>query len=97
MVGSSRGSGLFLGQRRESQVRLHNAEVGEQFFGLLVLDARVDNDVVAGYPVHGRGNLVLVARLQRVENPENLVGVAASRGGVRKDGANRLLGIDDED
>ena len=70
---------------------------GEQLLGLVVLDAGVDDDVVAGDPVDGRRDAVLVARLQRVDHAEHLGRVAARRGWVREDQADRLLGVDDED
>lgn len=92
-----RRSDLVLGQRSEAQVRLDDAEVGEQLLGLLVLDRGVDNDVVARHPVDRSGDLVLVARLQRVDNAQDLVGVAASGSRVRQDGADRLLGVNDKD
>lgn len=85
------------GQRGEAQVRLDGAQVGEQLGGLLALDGGVDNDVVAGDPVDGGGDAVLVARLERVDDAQDLGAVAARRGRVREDGADRLLGVDDED
>lgn len=57
----------------------------------------MDDDVVAGDPVHGGGDLVLVAGLQGVDDTEDLGRVAAGGGGVRQDGADGLLGVDDED
>lgn len=88
---------LLLGQGSEAQVRLDDAEVGEQLLGLLILDRGVDNHVVAGDPVDGGGDLVLVARLQRVNDTQDLGRVAARRGRVGQDGADGLLGVDDED
>lgn len=57
----------------------------------------MDDDVVAGHPVDRGGDLVLVTSLERVDNAEHLGRVAAGRGGVGEDGADRLLGVDDED
>ena len=57
----------------------------------------MNDDVVAGDPVDGGGDAVLVAGLERVDDPEDLGGVAAGGGGVRKDGADLLGGVDDED
>jgi len=57
----------------------------------------VDNDIITGYPVDGRRHLVLVAGLQAVDDAEDLVAVAARGGGVGEDGADGLLGVDDED
>ena len=88
---------LSLGQRGEAQVRLDGAHLGEQLGGLVALDGGVDDDVVAGHPVDGRGDLVLVARLQRVDDAQDLSAVAARRRRVRQDGADRLLGVDEED
>lgn len=57
----------------------------------------MDDDVVTGNPVNGGGDLVLVTSLQGVDDTQHLVGVAAGRGRVGEDGANDLLGIDEED
>jgi hypothetical protein len=57
----------------------------------------VDDDVVAGDPVDRGGDAVLVARLQRVDDAEDLGAVAARRRRVRQDGADGLLGVDEED
>lgn len=94
-VGIRRSS--ILGESGEAQVRLDNANVGEDLLGLLGLDAGVDNDIVTRGPVDGSGDLVLVAGLEGVDDAEDLGAVAAGGGGVRQDGADRLLGVDDED
>ena len=47
--------------------------------------------------VDGRGDAVLVARLQTVEDAQDLGRVAAGRGRVAQDKTDRLLGVDDED
>jgi hypothetical protein len=47
--------------------------VGEEGLGLLVVDAGVDDDVLALLPVDGRRNAVLVAELDRVDCAEDLV------------------------
>ena len=57
----------------------------------------MDNDVVAGHPVDGGGDLVLVAGDEGVDNAQDLGRVTASGGGVAQDGADGLLGVDDED
>ena len=90
-------SHLSLGKAGEAQVRLDNAEAREQLLGLLVGDGRSDNDVVARNPVDGRGDTVLVASLERVDDAEHLGRVAASGGRVGEDGADLLVGVDDED
>jgi hypothetical protein len=91
------GENLLLGERGESEVRLDNAELGEEGFGLLVLDGGVDDDVLTRDPVDGCGDAVLVAGLQGVDDAQDLSGVAAGGGWVGEDGADGLLGIDDED
>jgi hypothetical protein len=91
------GAGLLLGQGSESEVWLDDPEVGEQLLGLLVLDRRVDDHVVARHPVDGRRHPVLVAGLQRVEDAQHLGGVAAGGSRVGEDRADRLLGVDEED
>lgn len=64
---------------------------------MLVVHTRVDNDIVARYPVDRGSDLVLVTRLERVDDAQNLGGITASRGGVGEDEADGLLGVDDED
>lgn len=90
-------SGLLLGQRGEPQVRLDDTEVWEELLGLLILDRRVHNHIVTGDPVDGSGNLVLVAGLEGVDDAQDLGRVTASGGWVGQDGADSLLGVDDED
>jgi hypothetical protein len=81
----------------ESEVWLDNAEVREQSLCLVVLNRWVYNDVIARNPVDGGCDTVLVASLQRVEDAEDLGGVATSGCGVREDQSDRLLGVNDED
>lgn len=52
---------------------------------------------LTGNPVDRGGDAVLVTSLERVDNAQNLGGVTASAGRVREDGADGLLGVDDED
>lgn len=91
------GTDLLLGQRGEAQVGLDDPELGEQGLGLLVADGGRDDDVVAGDPVDGGGDAVLVAGLEGVDDAEDLGGVAAGRGRVAEDGADLLVGVDEED
>jgi hypothetical protein len=88
---------LLLGQRRKAKIGLDNTVLREQRLGLLGVDAGVHDHIITGDPVDGGGDAVLVAGLERVDNPQNLGGVAAGGGGVGEDGADRLLGVDDED
>jgi hypothetical protein len=87
---------LLLSQWCEPQVRLDDAEVREEVLGLLVGNRWVHNHVVAGDPVDGRGDPVLVSGLQTVEHAQNLGGVAAGRGRVGHDKSDGLLWVDDE-
>lgn len=91
------GGGLLLGERSEAEVGLDDAELGEKLLGLLVVDGRVDNDIVTRDPVDGGGDLVLVTGLEGVDDTENLGGVAASGGRVGQDETDGLLGVNDED
>lgn len=91
------GGGLLLGERCESQVGLDDAEVREECLSLVVLDRGVDNDIVTRYPVDGGGDPVLVAGLQAVKDTKDLSSVATSRGRVRQDQTDGLLGVNDED
>jgi hypothetical protein len=54
---------LFLWKRGETQVWLYDAEVRENFLGLVVLDRGVDNHIITWYPVDGSSDAVLVASL----------------------------------
>lgn len=56
----------------------------------------MDDDIVTRNPVDWSGDAVLVTSLERVDDAENLGGVAPSRGGVGKDQTDGLLGVDDE-
>ncbi|KAK1245858.1 hypothetical protein MKX07_004927 [Trichoderma sp. CBMAI-0711] len=88
---------LNLGQGGEAQVGLDGAEVGEELLGLLVLDDGGDDDVVTGLPVDRGGDAILVAGLEGVDDAQDLVGVAAGGGRVGQDGADLLVGVDEED
>lgn len=64
---------------------------------MLVLHAGGDNDIIAGNPVDGSGNLVLVTGLERIDDAQHLGRVAASGGWVGEDGADLLARVDNED
>ena len=87
----------FSSKRSGSKVRLDGLELGEQSGGLLVGHAGVDNDVLAGGPVDGGGDSVLVTSLERVDDSQDLSGVSAGGGGVLQNQTDGLLGVDDED
>lgn len=55
----------------------------------------MDNDIVSWDPVDWGGDAVLVTGLERVDDAENLSGVAAGGGWVGEDGAaEKLLAVD---
>jgi hypothetical protein len=54
----------------------------EQSLGLLVLDARVDDNIISGDPVDRSGDTMLVAGLKGVNDTEDLGGVPARGGWV---------------
>lgn len=45
------GTSLLLRKGGETQIRLHYPDVGEDLLGVLSLEARVDNNIVAYYEV----------------------------------------------
>lgn len=54
------------------------------------------NHIVTRDPVDRSGDLVLVAGLEGIDNAEDLCRVAASGGWVGQNGADGLLGVNDE-
>ena len=90
-------TGLLLWKRCNPQVWLDDLEVREQLFRLLVFDAWVHDHVITRNPIDRSGNLVLIPRLERINDTQNLSSVSACRCGVRQDSADRLLRVDDED
>jgi len=91
------GRGLLLWQRGEAEIRLDDAEFGEEGLGLFVLDAGVHDDVVSGDPVDGCGDAVLVAGLERVDDSEDLGRVTSCGCWVGEDEADSLFWVNDED
>lgn len=62
----------------EGEVREHlTVFTREELLALLALDERRDDDILTGLPVDRRGELVLVAALQRLNDTEDLIEVAA--------------------
>jgi hypothetical protein len=57
------GRGIALGERSISEVWLDDSEVGEESLGLLILNARVDNNIVSWNPVDGSSDSVLISGL----------------------------------
>lgn len=93
--GSSRS--LTLWEWSEAEIWLHDLHLGEKLLGLRALDTGVHNHVVTWDPVDRSGHAVLVTSLERVDNAEDLGGVATSRCRVGKDETDGLLGIDHKD
>ena len=80
----------------EAQVRLDGLVAGEELLSLLALDRGVNDDLVALLPVDGGGDAVLVTDLERVNDTEDLIKVAAGRSRVRDLESDDLLGVNDE-
>src|SRR6185369_3902352 len=68
----------------------------EEVPGLVVRDGARDDHVVALPPVDRRRDLVLRSQLQRVDDAEHLVEVAAGGHRVDEDQLDLLVGADDE-
>lgn len=79
------------------QVRLHLAHLAKLLPRVLGAHARRHNDIIADLPVNGRGDALLVARLQAINHAQHLAGVAARRRGVHHGEADLAGGVDDED
>lgn len=88
---------LILRQRSKSQIRLHNPKLWEQSLGLLILNTRVDDNILTRNPVDRSSDAVLVTSLKGVDDTKDLSGVAAGGGGVGEDETDGFLGVDDED
>ena len=57
----------------------------------------MDNDILTRDPVDRSGDAVLVSGLEGGDDAKDLGGVTAGGGRVGEDGADGLLGVDDED
>ena len=55
-----------------------NGKLREQSLSLVIRHTRVDNDVLAGLPVDGSRDPVLVTELQGIDHSDDLVEVAPS-------------------
>ena len=91
------GTDLLLRERGKAEVWLDNPELGEESLGLLIRDGGCDDNIVTRNPVDGCRNTVFVACLERVNDAEDLGGVATSGCGIAENGANLLFGVDEED
>ena len=66
-----------LGLLGDAEVGLERLVAGEPLLGVLVADGAGDDDVVTLLPVGRRRDLVLGVELQRVDDAQDLVEVAA--------------------
>src|SRR5438093_1524946 len=89
-------SGVSLGLGHDPDVGLRLLPVAEDLLGLVVRDRPGDDHVVALLPVHRSGHAVLGRELQRVDDPQDLVEVAAGRHRVHEDLLDLLVWSDPE-
>ena len=83
--------------RRRAEVRLVlRVALREELVSFLVLDRREDDHVFAGLPVRGGRDLVSIRELERVDDAQDLVEVAARRCRVGQREADDALRVDDE-
>ena len=84
--------------RHDAQVRLGRVPAARVFLArVLVGHGAGDDDVLALPPVGRRRDLVLGRELQRIDDPQHLVEVAAGRHGIDHDQLDELVRPDDED
>lgn len=69
----------------------------EQHLGLIGRNSRVNDNIITLVPVHRCSYSVLVTELQRVDDAQNLVEVAAGGSRVGNRESDDLLGVDHED
>lgn len=80
----------------EPQVRLDGFVTREKLFCLFALNAWVNDDLVALLPVDWGRNPVLVADLQGINDPQDLIEMTTSACRVRDLEADHLLRVDDK-
>ena len=74
---------VFIGLWRDAQIGFNRSEtLGKFFLGILVGNCGHDDAVVAVLPVGWGGDRVVGRQLQRGDDAQNLVEVAARRGGI---------------
>src|SRR5437868_481781 len=84
--------------RHDPNIRLRRLPtLREQLLGVVVGHRAGDDDVIAALPVHRRRHLVLGAELQRVDDAQHLVEVAADRHRIDQDQLDLLVRTNDED
>src|SRR4051794_31038769 len=91
------GASALRGLRHDPDVGLRRLPLAEDLLGLVVGDRARDDHVLALLPVHRRGDLVLGGELERVDDAQHLVEVAARRHGIDEDQLDLLVRPDDED
>src|SRR3954451_5481106 len=83
--------------RDDADVGLGRLPFTELLLASLVGDRAGDDHVIALLPVDRRGDLVLGGELERVDDAQDLVEVAAGRHRIDEDQLDLLVGPDDED
>jgi hypothetical protein len=79
-----------------AQVRLDLAHFTKLLLGIRGTDRGRHDDIIANGPVDRGSYTLLITGLQGVDNPQNLRGVSARRGGVHHGQADLLAGVDNE-
>lgn len=92
-----RSTRLLLWQRRKAQIWLDDLQIWPDILRIFGFDGRVHDHIVARDPVDRGCHLILVTRLERIDDAEDFSSIAAGRGWVREDETDGLLGVDDED
>jgi hypothetical protein len=87
---------VLLRLRSRSQIRFDRFEAGELLGGIFIGDGCGDDYVVARLPVCGRSHGVLGRELQRVDDAQDLVEVAARGHGIAELQLNLFVRTDDE-
>jgi hypothetical protein len=99
---------LSFGVAGKTKVWLDGTETREELLGLVVIDGGVDDNILFGLrvrntqvkanlPINGGDEAVFVGQLQRLNDTEDFGRVTAGTGGVVDDGADDLLGVNEED
>lgn len=85
------------------KIRLARREVrrlealGEEFFGVLIGDARQDDTVLPLCPIDGCSDFMTDSKLQRIDDSQDLIKAPAGAGGVGQAELDLLITADDED
>src|SRR3972149_345688 len=89
---------LLVGLWSHPQIRLQLLIApGEHLVGFLVRDGGEDDHVVSVLPVHRRCHLLVLGKLERVDDPEDFVKVSPRGCGIGERKAHLLVRVDNED